>query len=222
MASQDGVGEVVKPKLAAFAGIALAMALRIVMAVAHHSAATAFGAGNARRPTGLAHKLKAFCVIDQSRQIDQAARGPDPSRFGGKPESQLNPISETRPSRVISTQQPPGAKPTCAITPDSGMSQKKLILPFPGQCPGYRGMFPMHCVPCLNFRSASAFPNRSPPSIKIREFCPIWTKDRLLTPQYRNTAIPQWQGSRTHISDSHGSAVRLTGFKSNAVHLRIC
>ena len=66
VASQDGVGEVVKPKLAGFAGIALAMALGIVMAIADHSAAPAFGAGNARRPTRLAHKLKAFCVIDQS------------------------------------------------------------------------------------------------------------------------------------------------------------
>ena len=56
----------VKTKLAGFASIALAMALGIVMAIAHHIAAPTFGAGNARWPTRLAHKFKAFCVIDQS------------------------------------------------------------------------------------------------------------------------------------------------------------
>ena len=44
-------------------------------------------------------------------------------RLAEEPEIQLNPISETRPGRVISPQLCPEAKPIYAITPDSGMSQ---------------------------------------------------------------------------------------------------
>ena len=62
VASQNGVGEVVITILAAFGGLALAKVLGIVMAILRHSGTTAFKAGNARPPRGLAHKLNAFGV----------------------------------------------------------------------------------------------------------------------------------------------------------------
>jgi hypothetical protein len=54
-------------KLAIVAKIALAMRLRVIMAVAHDMFATALRTANALRPTRLTHKFKTFLVIEQRR-----------------------------------------------------------------------------------------------------------------------------------------------------------
>ena len=67
MAGQRRVREIVETKLAIVAKIALAMRLRVIMAVAHDMFATALRTANALRPTRLTHKFKTFRVIEQRR-----------------------------------------------------------------------------------------------------------------------------------------------------------
>jgi hypothetical protein len=65
MAGQRRVRKIVETKLAIVAKIALAMRLRVVVAVAHDMFATALGTTNALRPTRLTHKFETFCVVEQ-------------------------------------------------------------------------------------------------------------------------------------------------------------
>lgn len=70
MPGQNCPGQIVEPLPAPTAQVALPVPLAIVMTIAHHIMARAFGATNASGPAMMAHKLKALLVADQKRQVD--------------------------------------------------------------------------------------------------------------------------------------------------------
>jgi len=71
MAGQDRSAQVIEATAAAFATVALAMKMRLVMTVTDHGAAGATGTANTIGPTVLTNQLETFFVVDEGGKINQ-------------------------------------------------------------------------------------------------------------------------------------------------------
>ena len=71
MARQDRPGQVIEAAAAAFATVALAVPLLLVMTITDHRMARTTGTAHAIGPTMLTDQLVALVVIDERRKIDQ-------------------------------------------------------------------------------------------------------------------------------------------------------
>src|SRR3954463_5347175 len=72
MAGEDGVGQVIEPRLAGQAPVALPVPLPLVMAVPRHLVAAALRALHALRPAQMPDGLEAAGIVDQGLDVDQA------------------------------------------------------------------------------------------------------------------------------------------------------
>jgi hypothetical protein len=75
VASEDGSRQVIEAMLACPAQVSLPAPLAVVVAIADDSSATALGADNAFRPSGLTNDFIALRFIEQVRQLDQIRHG---------------------------------------------------------------------------------------------------------------------------------------------------
>jgi len=86
---QHRSGQIVEAPSACFAPIALAMGLRVVVAVPDDDTAVTHGAARTFRPAVLAHQREALGVIQQARKVDQIGCSHDKS-------SSREPVSYSR------------------------------------------------------------------------------------------------------------------------------
>jgi len=75
MAGQDRPGQVIEAAAAAFATVALAVGLFLIMAITGHRMARTARTANAIGPTMLTDQIVAFLVIDERGEVDQLRDG---------------------------------------------------------------------------------------------------------------------------------------------------
>src|SRR5688572_32179129 len=93
MPGENGVGQVIKARLAGHAPVALPMSLPFVMAMPRHLVTLAVWATHAVRPSQMPHRVKALGIVNQELDVDQAVhRGRLlPADNGDHPRSQVQP-----------------------------------------------------------------------------------------------------------------------------------
>src|SRR6185503_12853516 len=77
VSGQNSTGQVIEPRPAVLAPVALPMPLGLIMAMADHRRTGTSGAANAFRPSMVPDQLIAPGIIDQGRQIDHLRRSHD-------------------------------------------------------------------------------------------------------------------------------------------------